>query len=251
MCRLMGFVSKTENSFPNIVGENFEQFTALSARHGDGWGISTCSQDGHSTLLVEPAQAKESALFSNATKNIQTDGALLHLRWATGTLSIKEGNTHPFTFNDFSFIHNGAVFPPESLDPFINPSYLSNQRGETDSERYFFLMMTEIGKLGVEAGVHSAVTTIRDHCVYSSINAMLLTPAELYVINEHNDSRIPKGESADYYDLFYTATDDDVLVASSGWDQPQWKAIANNTITKIDRKTLLITQKDLRIQREM
>jgi len=245
MCRLMGFVSNTDQSFSDIVGSDFQEFAALSTRHGDGWGIATCNSGGESTLLVEPARARESSLFSEATTNIQSDGALLHLRWATGTLAVSEGNTHPFTYQEYSFIHNGSVLPPESLDPYVKPELHSSRRGETDSERYFFLIITEIEKFGVGAGIHSAVKIIRSSCVYSSINAMFLTPTELYVINEHNDSRIPKGEASDYYDLFYQAHDGDVLVASSGWNQNDWIAIPNHTITKIDRNSLEITESNI------
>jgi len=243
MCRLMGFVSTTDSSFSDIVGADFVEFSALSARHGDGWGIATCNAGDDPSLLVEPARAKESSLFAEATTNIRSDGALLHLRWATGSLAVNEGNTHPFTYKEFSFIHNGAILPPESLDPYLDPNLHALRRGETDSERYFFLMITEIAKLGVEDGIVSAVKIIRNHCTYSSINAMFLTPTEFYVINEHNDVRIPKGEAPDYYDLFYNAQDGNVLVASSGWNQTGWTAIPNNTITKIDRKTLLITER--------
>jgi len=240
MCRLMGYVSTQQTTFSRIVGENFSEFASLSSHHGDGWGIATCEANAHPRLIVEPVRADQSALFIQATREVESDGGLLHLRWATGSLAISEGNTHPFTYEDFSFIHNGAILPPESLDNFIDPLLLTQRRGETDSERYFYVVVTEISRYGIEAGIRSAVNLIREKCTYSSINAMFLTPTALFIINEHNDARIPKGQPMDYYDLFYKSSENDVLVASSGWDQEGWIAIPNHSIVKINRSSLAI-----------
>lgn len=245
MCRLMGFVSADEQTLVEAAGEEFAEFAALSARHGDGWGIATCNVEEHPMLLVEPTRARESIAFDQASHNLKSTGALLHLRWATGSLAINEGNTHPFAYRDFSFMHNGALIPPESIDPFVDPKYVALRRGQTDSESYFYLIVTEIEKFGVERGIHSAVNIIRKNAIYSSINCMFLTPTEFYVVNEHNDERIPKGELPGYYDLFYRTDGKEVLVASSGWTQTGWQELPNHSIMKVDRAALTIEISDL------
>lgn len=238
MCRLMGFVSTEEKTLVEAAGKDFTEFAALSARHGDGWGIATCNVQEHTDLLIEPTRAKDSKVFDKASHELKSSGALLHLRWATGDLSISEGNTHPFTYHDYSFIHNGAIFPPDSLDSFIEPKFLVLRRGNTDSESYFYLIVTEIEKFGVERGILSAVSIIRKHCDYSSINCMFLTPTEFFVVNEHHDERIPKSESPDYYDLFYRNDGTEILVASTGWTQIGWQELPNHNLMKVDRKSL-------------
>ena len=60
------------------------------------------------------------------------------------------------------------------------------------------------------------------------------------MVNEHNNERIPQGESPDYYDLFYRTEGNEVLVASSGWTQDGWSELPNHRIMKVDRKTLEI-----------
>ena len=245
MCRLMGFVSADEQTMVEAAGKEFAEFAALSARHGDGWGIATCNVEEHPQLLVEPTRAKESTAFDQASHNLKSSGALLHLRWATGSLAINEGNTHPFAYRDFSFMHNGALIPPESIDPFVDSKFVALRRGQTDSESYFYLIVTEIEKLGVERGIHSAVDIIRKNATYSSINCMFLTPTEFYVVNEHHNERIPKGERSDYYDLFYRADGKEVLVASSGWTQTGWQELPNHTIMKVDRASLAIDISEL------
>ena len=236
----MGFVSVQEQTLVEAAGEEFSEFAALSARHGDGWGIASCNEHAHPQLLVEPTRAKESKAFDQASHNLKTNGALLHLRWATGSLAINEGNTHPFTYRDYSFMHNGALIPPESIDAFIEPKFLALKRGETDSESYFYLIVTEIEKYGVEQGIRSAIKIIRANAVYSSINCMFLTPTEFYVVNEHNFEKRPEGEPANYYDLFYRNDGKEVLVASSGWTQTGWEELPNHSLMKVDRATLTI-----------
>ena len=245
MCRLMGFVSIQEQTLVEAAGEEFAEFAALSARHGDGWGIAACNEQEHPQLLIEPTRAKESKGFDQAAHNLKTNGALLHLRWATGNLAINEGNTHPFTYHDYSFMHNGALIPPESIDSFIEPKFAALKRGQTDSESYFYLIVTEIEKFGVEQGIRSAINIIRANAVYSSINCMFLTPTEFYVVNEHNDERIPHGELPGYYDLFYRNDGKEVLVASSGWTQTGWEELPNHKLMKVDRATLAIEISDL------
>jgi predicted glutamine amidotransferase len=234
----MAFVSTDEKTLAEAAGEQFTEFAALSARHGDGWGIATCNQSQHPSLLVEPTRAKDSPLFDEASHNLKSNGALLHLRWATGTLAINEGNTHPFTYTDYSFIHNGAIFPSDGIDQFISSKFAAVRRGETDSESYFYLIVSEIEKYGILGGIQSAISIIRTNADYSSINCMFLTPTELYVVNEHRVEKIPAGETPDYYDLFYRKDGSEVLVASSGWTQDGWEPLANHTIMKVNRADL-------------
>ncbi len=245
MCRLMGFVSFSEISLVEAAGAEFTEFAALSARHGDGWGIVTCNTDQHPSLLVEPTRAKESAAFEEASRSLKSNGALLHLRWATGALSVNEGNTHPFTHGDYSFIHNGALNPAEAVDHLIDPQLLALRRGQTDSESYFYLIINEIEKFGVVDGIRSAIKLIRTHVDYSSINAMLLTPSHLYVINEHDQERAPQSEGPGYYDLFFRNDGKEVLVASSGWTQTGWEELPNHTLMVVDRTALVITMHSL------
>ena len=245
MCRLLGFVSADEKTLVEATGLGFAEFAALSARHGDGWGIATCNAGEHPTLLTEPTRAKESSAFDLASHNLKSNGALLHLRWATGDLAVNNGNTHPFAHGDYSFIHNGAIFPFDAVNSFIDPKFLGLRRGQTDSESYFYLIVTEIEKLGVEEGIRAAIQIIRENATYSSINAMFLTPTEMYVVNEHHNEKIPASERSDYYDLFYREDGREVLVASSGWTQNGWKEIPNHSMMKIDRHTLTIKISDL------
>ena len=238
MCRLMGFVSPTEITIEDIAGANFAEFSGLSEKHRDGWGIATSSTGKPAELIVETLPAKNSSRYSQLTSEAISDGALLHLRWATSGLAVVEGNTHPFEYENISFIHNGGITPLDSMDKFIDEDLFKLMRGNTDSEKYFYLLITQIRKKGLIDGIKSGVKLLRDNCNYSSINAMVLTSDAYIIINEHDSVKRPKGEPEDYYELSYRKDEKGILVASSGWNQKNWTKIDNHKILVIDRKSL-------------
>jgi len=238
MCRLMGYVTTKETTFSRITGPTFAEFAELSSIHNDGWGIATIDTLRRSSTIVEPTAAKNSPTFLSSAENLESDGALLHFRWATKGLEVRQENTHPFTFGEFSFIHNGGVMPPESLDSFIEADLLDQLRGTTDSERYFYLLISQIRNLGLVEGVMAGVRLIREKCVYSSLNAMILTPKQYLVVSEHDNSKIPGQFADDYYELFYRRDEKGILVASSGWDQSTWVEIPNHRLLVINRETM-------------
>ncbi|HEX7405245.1 MAG TPA: class II glutamine amidotransferase [Candidatus Nanopelagicaceae bacterium] len=238
MCRLLGYVSPEKASFDSIVGEDFPEFIALSSVHCDGWGIATINHDEDSAHLDRaPETASTSQGFVDALANVDADGALLHLRWATKGLPVSEDNTHPFAYEDFTFIHNGAIFPPSVMDPYISPKFATLIQGDTDSERYFYFLMTMIEKYGFLEGVKKCVKTITSSMDYSSINAMILNEDRYIVICEHHPERHPDWAPADYYALKYRQDENGILVASTGWNQPGWTLLENHHLLVVDRQT--------------
>ena len=238
MCRLMGFVSSEKTTFPEIAGPHFADFVALSSIHCDGWGVATIDHDDDHAHLVRVAEmAHTSSQFDAAIADSMADGGLLHLRWATAGLPVSESNSHPFVYEDFTFTHNGAIYPSTAIDPFIDPAFSWLITGQTDSERYFYLMLTMIKVHGFVEGVKRAVETVKEHGDYSSINAMIMNEEMFIVVSEHDPARKPDFGLDDYYQLNYRKDEDGVLVASSGWPQEEWTPIPNHHMLVVDRKT--------------
>ena len=241
MCRLMGFVSPKKISFPALVGDNFSDFVSLSSVHCDGWGLSTVDQSGATNVLEKKVEAaSHSSTFNTIIANNVADGALLHLRWATKGLSNSEENTHPFTYGEFAFIHNGSIFPPDVIVPFIDSKFIPLIVGDTDSERYFYLVMTEIEKFGLIAGIKSALKIIKEHGDMTSINCMLMNRDFFVTVSEHNSRRRPDWAAEDYYEIKYLPTPEGILFASSGWSQPGWKSLENHHMAVVNRSTFEI-----------
>jgi predicted glutamine amidotransferase len=241
MCRLLGYVSQDKQTFNSAVGSDFAEFVTLSSVHCDGWGVATIDHNQSVAHMIrQPEAAQTSKEFSSAIKKSVSDGALLHLRWATAGLPVSENNTHPFIYEDISFIHNGATYPPAALESVIAPDLLNLIKGDTDSERYFYFIVTKIKELGLVEGCKAAVHYIRNNVDYSSINAMVMNENQWVVICEHHPDRAPEWAPDDYYELKYKSDAKGVLVASTGWNQPGWKVLPNHHILVVDRASFAV-----------
>jgi predicted glutamine amidotransferase len=236
MCRLLGYSSRTPATFGEVVGENFNQFVKLADDHCDGWGIAT-SEGKNADLYKEPLAATKSANFKQQLESHKSSSALLHLRWATTGMAINENNTHPFTYQDLSFIHNGSISPFDCLDPLIDHKYLSLAKGTTDSERYFLFLLTQIEKHGFVEGIKSGLTYIKNNCSYSSINMMITGRDYFAAACIYNQEKIPDRfkDQTDYYHLKYTKQSGQVVVASSGWEQDGWIEIPNGSLLVVEQ----------------
>lgn len=238
MCRLMGYVAKEPSHFSELAGPSFNEFVQLSSIHCDGWGIATVDSGSSVATLDKAAEtACTSDQFDTALAASVSDGGLLHLRWATKGLPVSENNAHPFTFRDFSFIHNGAIYPPDATNHEIDDKYLHLKKGDTDSESYFYLLLTEIDINGMTKGVQRAISVIKEKADYSSLNAMLMDEQTLIVICEHDPMRKPDFGDDEYYTLKYRESAEGIIVASSGWEQDGWITLPNHHILVVDRKT--------------
>ena len=239
MCRLLGYVANEERTFADVVGEGFENFVELSKEHKHGWGISACSTDTRKTELVRDLTlAAESEKFAESSTNLKSDGALLHLRLASKGLTVDLSNNHPFIYGDYSFMHNGTIKSIDSVQKFVDPRYLGKFTSTTDSERYFFTILSCIDELGLIEGVRKAVKTISANCDFTSINSMLMTPDTFIAVCEFNEADSTEWTVDSHYELRYSVEDGVIKVASTGWGKDHWTRLTNHSILVVNRKDL-------------
>jgi hypothetical protein len=124
--------------------------------------------------------------------------------------------------------------------------------GTTDSERYLLHIMWRLERRGgdVVAAIADTVASIGSRYAVNSLNAILLSPDKMYAISWHDPARIPEAELrrrgmgstpeeiAGYFHLAYRMTADALVAASSGWPQPGWTVLPNQSVLVVDRATL-------------
>jgi len=237
MCRLLGYAASADTTFAEIVGEGFENFVAMSDEHKDGWGITSIDKSGEVSRTVDLERAVASSTFVDV-KDRPADSGLLHLRLASKGLTIDIKNNHPFVDGTYSFMHNGTIRPAASVEAFIDPEFANRAKGSTDSERYFYAILSEIKKHGLVDGLRSAVTKISDNCDFSSINCMLLTPDYLIAACEFNVTDQSEWTVNSHYELRYRGDESGVVISSTGWGHDDWSVLANHQVLVVDRKSL-------------
>ncbi len=233
MCRLLAFTSLERKSFYDVVGADFNKFVALSAEHKDGWGLA---HDGE--ILKDINAAKDSDSLAQASVDTITDGALLHLRLASKGITINIDNNHPFTHGTTTFMHNGTIRPSDTAEQFINDKYKELITGTTDSERYFYALLSQVDEHGLVDGVRAIVNKIRSVADYSALNIMVQTPDTLIAVCEFNEENKSEWSGPDHYELRFTKRGNDIVVASTGWGNGDWNHLDNHQMLIVDRSTL-------------
>jgi predicted glutamine amidotransferase len=248
MCRLLGYCARDHASVTELIGEpSLDAFTALSAWHGDGWGMAARS-GGAITVAKSPHRAIEDPDYQRLAKEQLGDTGLVHLRWATPGLAVEDRNSHPFTYGGFALAHNGAIHPQDRLPELLPPDWEQRLTSGTDSERYFLHIMSGVDTHGdVVKAVTDTVGYISSEFAPNSLNAILLGPDALYAIKWHNPELIPlesiRARNSPevpelYFDLAYRRTPEALVVASTGWPQDGWTPLPNGSVLVVDRATL-------------
>jgi predicted glutamine amidotransferase len=263
VCRLLGYVARAPLSVIDVLGEEeLESFTALTAVHGDGWGMAW-RDDGTGALrcVTSPDSAQQDPTYARLSRERLGRAGMVHLRWATPGLPVTPENTHPFVEGDYAFAHNGHVSPVDVLERMLTPASRAALRGTTDSERYFRLVLQCIADRGdEEEGLRTALGVLVREFPEASLNALLLTPSHMFGIhiNSHapapisglrrlfaSDEEIPHRHTDEYFAMDYRHADDAVHVISSGIDPQDWTPVPENTAASVDLATLELRRLDL------
>lgn len=263
MCRLLGWVARDELTLREVLGEeSFVAFAHLSRVHADGWGLAHVNGD-RIDVQRSTSNASTDPEFTRVATDVATPVGLAHLRWASPGLAVELRNAHPFSWGRAAFAHNGAIYPLDRIGELLTEEWRARLAGTTDSEHYFLAVAAEVAATGgdIATALPRVIQRITEEFSPSSLNAMLLTPETLYVVNCHDASVRPSlpppasvsveelvestEEEVPYYDLRYRRTQHSVVVASSGFAQPEgggWRPTQNNSLLVVDRATLETTE---------
>ena len=244
MCRLLGWSTSQPTTLAALLGEqDLVDFTELSCKHGDGWGIAWA--EGERIEVVKRSDAaRESDDFTRTAHIHPSDLGTIHLRWATAGLPVQVENTHPFSDGRTAFEHNGAINPADALDAVLSEESRRLMRGTTDSERYYLAVREQLVDHEPEVALARTVTTIAESFRFTSLNCLLMTPEHLYAVCRYDPVAEAAEEQPDYFNLRYRVTPTSVVVASTGWGEG-WESVANGHLLTVERHSLLVSVRSL------
>jgi glutamine amidotransferase len=145
-----------------------------SEKHDSGWGSAYYSHDGVPDVkrFADAAHADEG--FDEVTSG-RARLIMVHVRRATiGGLKLE--NTHPFSRGPYTYCHNGTIIKAAKLEPLADTA----PRGDTDSERFFNMLMTGFDHDDVVGSLRRAVETVCDTCRFSALNFLFCDGRRLY-----------------------------------------------------------------------
>lgn len=263
MCRLLGYVADRPTSVVDVLGvDGFDRFTALTAVHGDGWGMAWRAEDETIQSVSVADSASSDASYDSLGRTPLGRAGIVHLRWASEGLAATPENTHPFVetgtvAGTVAFAHNGHIEPFDRLGALLTDESRARLRGTTDSERYFrFVLDCAEKEQDFEAGVTRALALLVREFPTSSLNALMLTSRTMFAVHinsaaaspqrrlralfDHEDE-IPARHTTEYFAMDYRVEPDAVHVISSGLDEDGWTPVPADSAAMVDLVTREIT----------
>ena len=253
MCRLFGLSGGRERVRATFwLLDAPDSLAQQSRREPDGTGVGCFDEHGSAEVFKQPLAAYEDHQFAREARELCSRTFIAHVRYASNG-GVAPQNTHPFQQHDRLFAHNGVIGDVAVLEQRIGDA-LSLVDGETDSERYFALITSEIERTGnVGEGIVAAAGWIADNLPVFALNCVLITDSELWALRYpdthelHVLERAAGGRRGDRHlehasargsirvrsgDL---ATRSAVIVASEPMDEdPGWRPLESGELLHVD-----------------
>jgi predicted glutamine amidotransferase len=240
---MLGLVSTRIALLTESLSAELDSFSRLSAVHCDGWGVAAWSPGDDLVVHKSPGPALAEPGLLAACAHTATDAALLHLRKASSGLPVSMANTHPFAAGSVAFAHNGYFPPTAEIDALLARLDAEPAAGDTDSERYFRLVLALMRTTGPVSALVGAAAMITERVPPVALNALMLTHQALYAFACFDESAGPPPSPADSYELRFRVSEREVVVASTGWEQPSpsWEPLVSGTVLEVRRHNLSVS----------
>ncbi len=179
MCRMLGLLATRPVSARALLRDAPRSLWTLAAEHRDGWGIAV-GEAGGWTVHRDTSCAQRSARYAYVVEQSRARVLVAHVRQKTvGKTALV--NTHPFQRGPLVFAHNGTVSAPEVLAAETSAERQAEVVGDTDSERLFAFLTTQIDRAGdLERGVVAGVCLLHAAGAIGSLNFLLSCGERIY-----------------------------------------------------------------------
>lgn len=235
-----------------------DSLSEQSRREPDGTGLGWFDADGAPVVRKQALAAYEDGAFAREAQEVCSRSFIAHIRFAsTGAVELR--NTHPFQQHGRLFAHNGVLEGLAQLDARLGAAR-ELVRGDTDSERLFALITSEIdarhGDVG--AGIEAACSWVAEHLPLLAINLVLATADGLWALRYPDTHELHLLQRAPGEALLHTSsfgsrihsehgsTHPLVVIASEPMDDdPHWRALGSGELAHVGPSLRVTTRQIL------
>lgn len=151
MSRMFGLIGNRPDLATQVLRSNARTLTArVDSGKAVGWGVGFY-QAGEVLLRRRPFDERPVVDLAEAAGNVRADIVLGHVR-QPGVGTLRTENTHPFRYRQWLYAQTGTIRGFAALEPRLldaQPEFLRrNIRGDTDSERCFYLFLSFLHDAG-------------------------------------------------------------------------------------------------------
>ena len=241
---LSSLILAPENS---LIRQSRAALQSVSATNGDGFGVGWYDSQPRPGLFRDTLPAWNDENLCNLSEQVSSGLFLAHVRASTGT-STSRANCHPFRHERWLFMHNGAIGSFEkvrrSMALAIKPKYFPRLQGNTDSETFFYLLLSNGVDNDPEAAFAATVGQVLDIMAKEEVTDSFLMTAALtdgeviYAIRFSNTGHQPTlyyacgvapgaGNGEDLQD-----SSDSILILSEPLDdvESHWRAVPESSM---------------------
>jgi len=152
MCRWMAYAGEEvylENLLflqkNSLISQSLKATKSNFVTNGDGFGVAWYGDRKVPGLFKDVLPAWNDENLRQLSRHIKSNLFFAHVRASTGT-SVSRMNCHPYTYENWSFMHNGQIGDWQAhrreIESLISKDYYVHRHGTTDSEALFLLALT-------------------------------------------------------------------------------------------------------------
>ena len=152
MCRWMAYAGEKiyledllflqQNS---LISQSLKATKSSYVTNGDGFGVAWYGGRKTPGVFKDVLPAWNDDNLRQLSQHIKSKLFFAHVRAATGT-SVSRTNCHPYTYQNWSFMHNGQIGHwrqhRREIEAMISKDYYTHRYGTTDSEALFLLALS-------------------------------------------------------------------------------------------------------------
>jgi len=178
MSRLFGLITKEKVDVSFLLLKEGVARDKVLLKIKSGFGLGWYEDMSVKTVKL-PLPVEGGKEFWQIGETIHSNIIIFHIREKT-VGEERKYNTHPFSYKNFMFAHIGTINNWKDLENKLTDEWRKQIKGETDSERYFMLIMQYWDDDEPERGISRAIKEVKKVSSYSSLNFLLTDGKKLY-----------------------------------------------------------------------